>query len=170
METVLWILIRQCLNKLELPLNLFSPFWLQRNNTIERGISSMTYANDENFGKIVSWNYKNRTNFFEGHCGDIKGSAGEFYPLNVKRDKLVFYSSELCKYAVLEYEKDVVIKGVRGYKFSAENLFDNGKYSSYTRACRLISEIKRPLARLKIHSLHFILGNGSSTLFFIKKN
>lgn len=87
----------------------------------------MSYANDGNFGKILTFDYRNRTDYYEGHCGNLKGSAGEFYPLNVKRDKLVFYSSELCKYAELEYEKDVVIKGVRGYKFSGDNLFDNGK-------------------------------------------
>lgn len=87
----------------------------------------MYYANDRNFGRILTWNHRNRTDFFEGHCGDIKGSAGEFYPLNIKRDKLLFYSSELCKYAELEYEKDVVIKGVKGYKFSADYLFDNGE-------------------------------------------
>lgn len=89
----------------------------------------MSFASDKNFGKIMSWNHRNRTDFFEGHCGEIKGSAGEFYPLNLKKDKLVFYSSELCKYAELEFEKEVVVKGVRGYKFIGDNLFENGKYT-----------------------------------------
>lgn len=99
----------------------------QRNATIEEGVSNFYYANDENFGKIMWWNYKNRTDFFDDHCSDVTGSAGEFYPLNIKRNRLVFYSGQLCKYAELEYEKDVVIKGVRGYKFTGDNLFDNGK-------------------------------------------
>lgn len=88
----------------------------------------MSTKNDQNFGKIVTWNFKNHTDFYTGECNAVKGSAGEFYPINRKRDKLVLYSSELCKYAVLEYVKDVTIKGVHGYKFTAKNIFDNGLF------------------------------------------
>ncbi|KAJ8978291.1 hypothetical protein NQ317_012662 [Molorchus minor] len=98
-----------------------------KNGTIGTdGIFSMSFLNDDYFGSLLTWNYKTRTDFYEGHCNDIKGSAGEFYPLNRKRDRLVLYSSELCKYAELEYTEDVTIKGVRAYKFSADNIFDNG--------------------------------------------
>ncbi|KAJ8959905.1 hypothetical protein NQ318_011642 [Aromia moschata] len=90
------------------------------------GVYSMSYENDEHFGRILTWNYRNQTDFFEGHCNDIRGSAGEFYPMNQKRDRLVLYSAELCKYAEFEYVEDVVIKGVHGYKYSADNIFDNG--------------------------------------------
>ncbi|CAH2012386.1 unnamed protein product [Acanthoscelides obtectus] len=86
----------------------------------------MSYRPDESFGRMLSWNFRNQTDFYEGHCNDIRGSAGEFYPLNRKRDKLVLYSSELCKYAELEYDRDVVVKGVRGYRYIADNIFDNG--------------------------------------------
>lgn len=107
----------------------YSRLSFQRNGTIERGISSMSYAGDKNFGRILTWNHRNRTDFFKDRCGEIKGSAGEFYPLNVRKDRpLTLYSSELCKYAELEFVGEVTIKGVKGYKFTGDNLFDNGKY------------------------------------------
>ncbi|XP_023313046.1 protein peste-like [Anoplophora glabripennis] len=90
------------------------------------GTFSMHFKNDEKFGSLLEWNYKNRSSFYKGHCNDIRGSSGEFYPIDRKRDKLVLYSSELCKYAELEYVHDVNIKGVHGYKFTADNIFDNG--------------------------------------------
>lgn len=86
----------------------------------------MSTANDQNFGKLLEWNYSNRTEFYEGNCAKINGSAGEFYPINRGKDTISVYSAELCKNAVLEYEKEVEIKGVKGYKYSAMSLFDNG--------------------------------------------
>lgn len=86
----------------------------------------MSTRNDENFGKILTWNYKNRTNFYEGNCGNIRGSAGEFYPTDRTQTAIEIFSSELCKNAVLKFEEEVDIKGVKGYKYSARDLFDNG--------------------------------------------
>lgn len=91
------------------------------------GVFSMSYLNDDNFGKILTWNYKNHTNYYEGSCGDIRGSAGEFYPSDRKRDSIEIFSSELCKNAILKYDEDVEINGVKGYKYSARDLFDNGE-------------------------------------------
>ncbi|KAJ8920038.1 hypothetical protein NQ315_011688 [Exocentrus adspersus] len=90
------------------------------------GVFSMSYRNDESFGRLLTWNHRNKSDFYEGHCNAVKGSSGEFYPMNRKRDKLELYSPELCKYAELEYVQDVDIKGVHGYKFTADNIFDNG--------------------------------------------
>lgn len=98
-----------------------------RNGTIDNNsIMSMYTKNDENFGQQLTWNYKNHTDFYRGHCNDVRGSAGEFYPLNIKKTKIVLYSAELCKYAELEFVREEEIKGVLGYRFTADNIFDNG--------------------------------------------
>ncbi|KAJ3643123.1 hypothetical protein Zmor_025854 [Zophobas morio] len=90
------------------------------------GIFSMWTQVDEKFGKIITWNHRNESDYYEGECNAVKGSAGEFYPINQKPDYIEFFSSELCKFAKLEYEKDVVVKGVKGYKYTGKNIFDNG--------------------------------------------
>lgn len=87
----------------------------------------MSYLNDENFGKMLEWNYSNRTQYYEGSCADIRGSAGEFYPTDRTKDIIEIFSSELCTNAVLKYEGEVEFKGVKGYKYSARDLFDNGE-------------------------------------------
>lgn len=86
----------------------------------------MHIKNDENFGRLLSWNNKNTTNFFEDHCGEIYGSAGEFYPMNSKRDHITMYSSEMCTNQKLEYIEDVTIKGIKAFKYGFPNVFDNG--------------------------------------------
>ncbi|XP_028137286.1 protein croquemort isoform X2 [Diabrotica virgifera virgifera] len=98
-----------------------------RNGTVGLdGTYSLNYKNDEHFGEVLLWDGKNETNFFSGECNAVKGSGGEFFPLNRKRDQIVMFSSDLCKSLVLRYVEDVTIKGVHGYKYSAEYGFDNG--------------------------------------------
>ncbi|XP_068897610.1 protein peste-like isoform X1 [Tenebrio molitor] len=104
----------------------FGLFYGKNGSVGTDGTFSMWTLVDDKFGKIITWNYKNESSYYEGECNAVRGSAGEFYPINRKRDHIEFFSSELCKFAKLEYEKDVEIKGVLGYKYTGKNIFDNG--------------------------------------------
>ncbi|KAF5278409.1 hypothetical protein FQA39_LY05898 [Lamprigera yunnana] len=85
-----------------------------------------TKAGDD-FGSIKSWNYNNETEFYEGECGRIKGSAGEFYPNNLKPDHVTFFLPDLCRSLEFTYEGNVDIKDIPSYKYSAQDAaFDNG--------------------------------------------
>lgn len=79
-------------------------------------------------GEVEQWNYNTRTNFFPGNCGKINGSAGEFYPPNQTKDKPVhFYSSDMCRSIAFDFEKEVEIHGIPGYKYSGgTKTVDNG--------------------------------------------
>nr|XP_023016491.1 protein peste-like isoform X2 [Leptinotarsa decemlineata] len=115
-------------------------YFYGKNGTIgEDGVYSMSYRNDENFGKIVSWKYRNRTDFFQGECNDIRGSAGEFFPFDRQRDRLELYNSQLCKYAILEYVEDVSVDGIHAYKYTGDNMFDNGT-TRPENACYCVGE------------------------------
>lgn len=84
---------------------------------------------NHDLGKLYEWNYNNRTTFFEGKCADIDGSASEFYLPNQKRDSLSFFSADICRTIKLDYDEDVVVNGIKGYKFSAQDSFlDNGEW------------------------------------------
>ncbi|XP_019874051.1 protein peste isoform X2 [Aethina tumida] len=133
-----------------------------KNGTIgSDGSFVMSTANDETFGRLLSWNNGTSSNFYEGECNSVKGSAGEFYPLNRKRDSIQFYSSELCKFATLEYEHDVDIKGVHGYKYTAKHIFDNGT-TREDNSCFCIGECI-PSGVLNVSSCR---GNSPSFLSF----
>ncbi|KAL3269240.1 hypothetical protein HHI36_008321 [Cryptolaemus montrouzieri] len=106
------------------------------------GYYNMYYENDENFGVIASWNFKNTTDFYRGKCNAIRGSAGEFYPIRPTKDSIVIYSPELCRYAVLEYVEEVTVKGIRGYKYTGNYIFDNGKIRRFESELNLKSVAK----------------------------
>ncbi|CAG9862239.1 unnamed protein product [Phyllotreta striolata] len=102
-------------------------FMFGRNGTAGLdGTYAMYYKNDEKFGTILRWNGESHMDYYKGNCNYIGGSAGEFLPLNRRRDRILLYSSDLCKTLVLNYVEDVTVKGVKGFKYSAEYGFDNG--------------------------------------------
>lgn len=79
-------------------------------------------------GHVEQWNYQTRTDYFAGSCGMINGSAGEFYPPNQTKDKPVsFYSSDMCRSIDFDFEKEVQVHGITGYKYSGgKKTVDNG--------------------------------------------
>lgn len=82
----------------------FSTFFLpcfQRNGSseadgvfnIETGVNGM-----DSFGQIKSWNYKNHTGFYPGHCGAVVGSGGEFWPpKRTKEESIKLFAPDLCR-------------------------------------------------------------------------
>lgn len=101
-------------------------FYCQKNNTVSQDVMLMHTAVDENFGKLLLVNGKNRSSYYPGQCGEVRGSAGEFLPLYSERNYIEIFATELCSYAHLDYEKNVTIKGIHAYKYGSRSLFDNG--------------------------------------------
>ncbi|GJQ71463.1 putative CD36 family [Trypoxylus dichotomus] len=101
-------------------------FFYKTNNTVNAHEMLMHYGLDENFGKLLLLNGRNRTSYYPGECGLVHGSSGEFLPLYSKRDYIEIFSAELCSTARLDYEKNVTVKGIHAYKYGSRSLFDNG--------------------------------------------
>lgn len=108
---------------------IFNMFFLsQRNGTTPEGGEYTIHAqNDESFGNVLRWNGLERTSYFQGECGIVKGSTGAFFPIKPDRTEITFFDSDTCKPVILIYEKDVDVKGLPGIKFSGKYMFDNGK-------------------------------------------
>lgn len=79
-------------------------------------------------GRLINWNYEPRTTFFKDHCGMVNGSAGEMYPPKVDRNKPVsIFTPDLCRSLPMDFEKEEMVQGLKGYKFSGgERAVDNG--------------------------------------------
>lgn len=79
-------------------------------------------------GQLKNWNYVNRTTFFRDHCGIVNGSAGELYPPKVTKDRPVaIFTPDLCRSLPMDFEKEEMVGGLLGYKFSGgERAVDNG--------------------------------------------
>ena len=49
-------------------------------------------------GQIHTWSFQNRTHY-QGKCGEIKGSAGGFYPPEQKDTQILeLFAHEICRY------------------------------------------------------------------------
>ncbi|KAK4875495.1 hypothetical protein RN001_011917 [Aquatica leii] len=99
-----------------------------RNNSDEfDGVFNMNTGVSNSLGELRQWNYHNETKFYSGNCAKVHGSAAEFYPSHNTKDSIGFFSPDMCRHVQLDYEKDVNIKGIDGYKYSAqESMLDNG--------------------------------------------
>lgn len=93
------------------------------------GVFNMFTGTDDvdKVGEIDLWNYTRATDFFEAPCNNVEGSAGEFFDAGLQREKLVFYSSDLCMSMTLFYKEDVSHDGIKAYRFWGSNhTFANG--------------------------------------------
>uniref|UniRef100_A0A182W0M9 Scavenger receptor class B n=1 Tax=Anopheles minimus TaxID=112268 RepID=A0A182W0M9_9DIPT len=106
-------------------------------------------------GKMGEWNYKPRTDFFEGNCGMLNGSAGEFFPPGLSKDQPIeLFTPDMCRSLPLDFEEEVTIHGQKAYKYSGDRrAIDNGTLYPET-ACFSAGEIV-PSGVLNISSCRF---------------
>ncbi|XP_064080513.1 protein croquemort-like [Macrobrachium nipponense] len=107
----------------------FGWFYMRNMSLYYDGIFNMMTGTDDlkNIGKIDMWNYTRETTFFESPCNSVAGSAGEFFQPDLQRDKIEFYSSDLCMVMKLYYQGDVDHSGLKAYRFWGSNhTFANG--------------------------------------------
>uniref|UniRef100_T1IFT1 Plasma membrane glycoprotein cd36 n=1 Tax=Rhodnius prolixus TaxID=13249 RepID=T1IFT1_RHOPR len=128
----------------------FGWFYKRNGSEIVDGLFNMdTGTKDLNqVGKIRSWNYKNKTNYFRGQCGDVAGTSGEvFPPWLTSKDRIGLFSGDLT--INLDYEEDRSVNGIHGLKFTGgTDLVDSGLKDSQT-ACYRNGE-QAPLGLLNI--------------------
>lgn len=80
-----------------------------------------------NMGEILNWNYRNKLTQYNDNCAELGGSSGDFYPPKRNRTHLKMFTPDTCSNLKLDYENDVLVKGIDGYKFSAQHsMLDNG--------------------------------------------
>ncbi|XP_023016535.2 protein peste isoform X2 [Leptinotarsa decemlineata] len=105
--------------------------WFYGRNGSENyeGVFEMDTGFSGHLGELRSWNYAKYSSFYQGECGGLKdSSSGEFFPRELTKESIIkLFSPDLCRFMELEYEKEIVINGVVGYKYSAGQRFlDNG--------------------------------------------
>ena len=79
--------------------NKIVPFYLQRNGTLwGEGTYNMYTGEDDprKLGQIHSWDGAKRTHF-TGQCGEIRGSAGGFYPPRTNGPTVELFSHDACR-------------------------------------------------------------------------
>uniref|UniRef100_A0A673HHW7 Lysosome membrane protein 2-like n=1 Tax=Sinocyclocheilus rhinocerous TaxID=307959 RepID=A0A673HHW7_9TELE len=75
--------------------------------------------NYQDFARIDEWNGQSTLNWWstEG-CNRINGTDGaSFHPVITKTEKLYIFSPDLCRSIYAQYESDVSVRGVPGFRF-----------------------------------------------------
>ena len=77
-----------------------------------------TGADDINLlGLMAEWNYEAHPSYYDGKCGEIKGSTGELFPPLGDAKTLDLFASEICGSITLTRSGKVSALGLEGYKY-----------------------------------------------------
>ncbi|ODM87074.1 Protein croquemort, partial [Orchesella cincta] len=78
------------------------------------------------FGKMAKWNYNNESRGYQFNCNYIKGSAGDLFPPNPKKDSISIFSTDICRTITLHFKEKVISNGLTGYRYMGdEKMLDN---------------------------------------------
>jgi hypothetical protein len=78
-------------------------------------------------GSIESFNEKRSHEFYTGKCSKLEGTTGELFPPNLTPDSINLFMGDLCRTIPYDFEEEIEIHGIKGYKFAAgERAVDNG--------------------------------------------
>lgn len=78
-------------------------------------------------GTIQSFNGLKYNPFYEGECSKLKGFVGELFPPSEKQDFIELFMPDMCRTIAFDYDKEVLVEGVTGYRYSAgKRAIDNG--------------------------------------------
>ncbi|XP_059213940.1 lysosome membrane protein 2c [Centropristis striata] len=76
--------------------------------------------NYKDFARVDTWRGTSNLSWWTtDECNMINGTNGaSFHPVITKNESLYMFSSDLCRSLYAEYEGDVTVKGIPGYRFS----------------------------------------------------
>ncbi|XP_077259847.1 protein croquemort isoform X2 [Temnothorax americanus] len=80
-------------------------------------------------GMLKEWNYSNRTNNYEGSCGRIRGSLGDFWPPEIHNTTVSIFVPDICTSLDLSiHENTTKYEGLTGNKYIGRKyMLDNGE-------------------------------------------
>ncbi|KAF2882140.1 hypothetical protein ILUMI_24021, partial [Ignelater luminosus] len=119
--------------------NRFGYLYLRNASDTFEGVFNMGNGVNGNFD-ILNWNYQNTTPSYDGSCAKVHGSGGELYSRNITKGIVGLFLADLCRFVPFDFEKEVYVNGILGYKYTAKKSFlDNGSLNP-ENACQCAGE------------------------------
>nr|CAD7603521.1 unnamed protein product [Timema genevievae] len=117
-------------NTLKIPYDKFGWFYQRNGSYLYDGLFNIDTGQDDigHVGELKNWNYRNTTEFYQGTCARIDGTAGELWPPKRGReDRVTMYSTDLCRSISFDYTDEYEVEGILGYRYSGgPSIVDNG--------------------------------------------
>ncbi|KAK4321852.1 hypothetical protein Pmani_007372 [Petrolisthes manimaculis] len=130
-------------------------WFYKRNMSLEYdGLFNMKTGtnNLSDLGLIDWWNKEHGTSFYQPPCNQIVGSAGEIFPPNQQKDKLVFFSSDLCMSATLFYKEETQFANVSGKRYWGTNHTFANSSMVPGNECYCVNDVCAPTGLLNAES------------------
>lgn len=78
-------------------------------------------------GTIQKFNYLDHNRHYTDECSKVFGSTGELFAPLRSRDSIELFTPDMCRTIPFDYEKDVTVHGITGYRYSVgDRALDNG--------------------------------------------
>ncbi|XP_046389200.1 protein croquemort-like isoform X1 [Ischnura elegans] len=139
-KVIYWLKRLEVFTHIHIPFDKFGWFYMRNNSWSYDGVFNMFTGTGqvEHLGKMHSWNYYTRVPYYDGHCADVNGTAGELWPPNETGNEVTMFVSDLCRSITLNYEEEQSVFGVVGRKFIGRrsvvaNATDNADNKCFTR-------------------------------------
>jgi len=115
----------------KIPMDKFGWFYKRNGTSWSDGdlLMETGTADVNQLGKIVSWNNQDRTEAYQGRCGDVHGSADGLFPPGISKtsDIIAIFSTDLCRSLQFKKTGELDHLGIPAIKFQLlEESFANG--------------------------------------------
>ncbi|TRY61675.1 hypothetical protein TCAL_07973 [Tigriopus californicus] len=124
---------------LPIPYDRFGWFYPRNNSGEYDGYFQMYTGVDtlDHVGQICEWKNLSTVDpaVYPGQCGQLSGSAGEFFP--PKRDKTFvdFFSPDLCRTIRFNYKEEAEVHGISGYRYYLDDELLSNETSLPENSC-----------------------------------
>ncbi|XP_012253552.2 protein croquemort-like isoform X2 [Athalia rosae] len=125
------------MSRFNIPFDKFGWFYDRNGSTTYDGIFNMRTGNPNisDLGVLDLWNYRNKSDHWEGECSEIRGTTGELWSPIGEIDTVEIFAPDICTSLSLTRVNDSFFSGLRGATFVTDSrTFDNGSIVP-SRAC-----------------------------------
>ncbi|EZA51413.1 protein croquemort isoform X2 [Ooceraea biroi] len=149
--------IARKMNATRLPYTKFGWFYARNDSETYDGTFNI-FTGSTNFysmGISKEWNFKSRTDFYEGSCGAIDGSLGDLWPPLPNNDTVSIFVPDICTSLKLSFDNTTQFQELMGNKYvGTEEMLDNGEMVP-SRRCYCPNGDCGPSGTLNISSCKF---------------
>jgi len=111
-----------------IPMDKFGWFYKRNGTTWSDGRVTMATGSRSysEVGDIKRWKGSNRT-IYPSTCGDLRGTSAGFTPVDLDREFVDYFSTDICRPIRFTRENETVVEGVKGTRFvlNATDTFGN---------------------------------------------
>ncbi|XP_014485901.1 PREDICTED: protein croquemort-like [Dinoponera quadriceps] len=149
--------IAKKLNATTLPYTKFAWFYARNGSDSYDGTFNMLTGSSNLYelGQVKEWNFDDKSSYYKGSCGAIKGTNGDLWPPLLNNSTVSIFINDICTSLNLVYENETTFQGLTGRKYIGDDkMLDNGNNVA-SRKCYCPDEDCGPSGTLNISNCKF---------------